>query len=170
MELHGTGCDLDTAVVDSYDEDVACADGFELVHDCGDLGFEDHGADSVPVWVFEGGDCGGSSTGGDFERLGEVDFFDVVLAEHIFGGGDDAADACGDELDEVCVGARVGHFAFDEHGLRDEQVGDGGQPTGAHRLAAFDEVDNSIGESERTGSLHRSAHVLDLRLEHLVFS
>ena len=52
---------LDTAVVDADDEDVFGADLFELVHDGGDVGLEDHGRDCVPVLVLERRD------GGDFQ-------------------------------------------------------------------------------------------------------
>lgn len=87
--------------MDVQDQNVRGSDLSELVHRRGDLLLLDHGADGDPALLLELCYRGRALAGRDGRGLAEVAAGDVVLAEHVPLGGDDAADARGDQLDQL---------------------------------------------------------------------
>lgn len=84
----------------------------------------------------EGGNGRGSFSGGDLGRFGKEVARDIVLAEYVALGGDDALDARSDEGDEWEVsGGRVG--GLDQHRGRGDEGGERVQAGGAHGFAGF---------------------------------
>lgn len=76
----------------------------EVVHNRRDPLLLDHSADGDPAVLLEGGDGGGALAGGDLCRVDELGAGNVVLAEDVLLGRDDAVDAGGNEVDHGWVG------------------------------------------------------------------
>lgn len=74
-------------VVDPRDQNIAGADGAELVHDRRDALALDHGADGDPAALLERVDRGCALSGGDFAGGLELRALDIVGAEDVFLGG-----------------------------------------------------------------------------------
>ena len=116
------------------DNDIGSTNDGEVVHDSSDALLLNHGADGNPALGLERGDGGGTLAGGDLGGFGETGAFDIVLAEHVFLGGDNATNTGRDEVDHIGV---AGGLGLDEDGRGLDDGVDGHEAGGLHGLSGL---------------------------------
>lgn len=120
-------------------ENILRPDRHQLIHDLGHPRRLDHGIDRHPPLLLQARQRRRPLPGGDAARGLQVGpAADVVRDENVALGGDDAADAGGDEVDEGMLRrGGLGPLRGDEDGGGGEDGGDGFQARGLHRVARF---------------------------------